>query len=140
MSAVKVMQTGRLATDPELKKVGRGPVRKTRVTLVVISNERWRDEWTEKNVETSSTIRWIARGVRGENAVKYLKKGAWVAITGYVRNNNYDARDGKKVYGFQFTVDEIEYVARAAADPVTPADDQSTQIEASTSSQNAEGA
>ena len=49
-------------------------------------------------------------GKQAENAAEYLGKGSRVNVVGRLENNNYEDKDGEKVYGFTFTCEEIDYL------------------------------
>lgn len=108
MAAVEVKQIGRLGVDPEYRQVGKETAKKSRTTLFVLSNERWRDDSSDKPAERTTAIRWVMWGIRADNAAKFLKKGAKVAIGGRVENNEYIDRDGRKVQTFQFVATELQ--------------------------------
>lgn len=50
-----------------------------------------------------------AFGKTAEFAEKYLTKGTKVVATGSVQNNNYTNKEGKKIYGFSFMVESVEF-------------------------------
>lgn len=49
-------------------------------------------------------------GKQAENAAKYLDKGSLVQVKGVVINNNYQNKDGEKVYSNKYTASTINYL------------------------------
>jgi single stranded DNA-binding protein len=76
-------------------------------TLIAISNTR-RGKGEERT-EEALAILWTLWGRQAENAAQYLGKGSRVNVIGRMQNNHYD-KDGERVYGFQFTCEELDYL------------------------------
>ena len=81
-------------------------------TVSVISNTR-RGSGEDRTDEATS-IQWTLWGPQAENAAAYLGKGSRVNVVGRLQNNNYE-KDGATVYGFGFTVEELDYLDSKAA-------------------------
>ncbi|WP_422015278.1 single-stranded DNA-binding protein [Roseateles sp.] len=78
-----------------------------KATLTAISNNvRGSGEGRE---QLSTAIQWTLWGAQAENAAEYLGRGSHVNIVGRLRNNNY-VRDEETVYGWDFAVEEIDYL------------------------------
>ena len=77
-------------------------------TVTIISNTR-RGSGDER-AEEATAIQWTLWGKQAENAAEYLGKGSHVNIVGRLRNNNYTDGEGREVYGFGFTVEELDYL------------------------------
>jgi single stranded DNA-binding protein len=77
-------------------------------TVTVINNTR-RGSGNDKS-EEATAIQWTLWGLQAENAAAYLGKGSRVNVVGHLRNNNYTDGEGREVYGFGFTVEEIDYL------------------------------
>ena len=94
-----------------------GPVRIDRVegregqvakgTVTAISNVR--KAVAEGKTDEVTAIQWTLWGKLAENATEYLGRGSHVNIVGRLRQNNYE-KDGETVYGWTFTVEEIDYL------------------------------
>jgi single-stranded DNA-binding protein len=54
-------------------------------------------------------VQWTLWGKQAENAAAYLGKGSHVNIVGRLKNNNYQ-KSGEDIYGWAFTVEEIDYL------------------------------
>lgn len=93
-----LIQMGRLTKDPESRETSAGTV--TRFSVAV--DRRYKKD-------TSDFFSYTAFGKTAEFARDYLRKGTKVLISGRVENNNYTDKDGRKVYGFQFVAEEIEF-------------------------------
>jgi single-stranded DNA-binding protein len=109
MAFVRVEQrNARLASAVKVEYVkGRdGEIPKGIVT--VISNTR-RGSGDER-AEGATTIQWTLWDAQALNAALYLVKGSRVNVVGRLRNNNYTDAGGNAVYGFGFTVEEIDYL------------------------------
>ena len=94
----KVIFTGRLTADPELRQSGDTTI--TRFNLAVDRRGK-RDE--------ADFFSCTAFNKLAEFAKNYLVKGTKILLEGRIQNNNYTDRDGKKVYGFQVIADSIEF-------------------------------
>jgi len=74
--------------------------------VVVLSNVR-KGEGRDNEV---TSILWTLWGKQADNAAEYLGKGSRVNVVGRLENNNYQDKDGGKVYGFTFTCEELDYL------------------------------
>jgi single stranded DNA-binding protein len=109
MAFVRVEQrNARLASAVRIEYVkGRdGEVAKGAVTI--ISNPRRGSG--EDRAEEATAIQWTLWGKQAENAADYLGKGSRVNVVGRLRNNNYTDGEGREVYGFGFTCEELDYL------------------------------
>ena len=77
-------------------------------TVTIISNTR-RGSGEDKT-EEATAIQWTLWGLQAEDAAAYLGKGSRVNVVGRLRNNNYSDGEGRDVYGFGFTVEELDYL------------------------------
>lgn len=57
---------------------------------------------------------------KAEFAEKYLRKGTKVVVTGRIHNNNYTDKEGRKVYGYQFVADSIEFAESKKSQEAEP--------------------
>jgi len=109
MAFVRVEQrNARLASVVKVEYVkGRdGEVAKGVVTIISNTKRGSGDERTEE----ATAIQWTLWGAQAENAAEYLGKGSRVNVIGRLRNNNYTDGEGRDVYGFGFTVEELDYL------------------------------
>lgn len=124
MSVVRIEQrAAHLAGNVRLQFIHGTEGRTAKGTVTAISNTRIGSGQDRKDVPTA--IQWTLWGKLAESAAQYLAKGSHVNIVGHLANNNYKDRDGQDVYGFNFVVEEIDYLdtkeqaeaRRAAAQP-----------------------
>ena len=95
----KVVLSGRLTRDPELKESGESKV--TRFSLAVTRQFK-RDE--------ADFINCVAFGKNAENIAKYCTKGSPLAIVGNIRTGSYD-KDGVKVYTTDVVTESFEFIS-----------------------------
>lgn len=94
----KVMLTGRLVRDPELKAHGENKV--TKFSLAVTRQFK-RDE--------ADFINCVAFGKNAENIAKYCSKGNPLAVVGNIRTGSYE-KDGTKIYTTDVIIESFEFV------------------------------
>lgn len=61
-------------------------------------------------------------GVQAETMNKYCKKGDMIAISGIIKNHNWDDKEGKKHYDYQFLGNEMLFLQ-------TKKEDKKEQVE-----------
>jgi single-stranded DNA-binding protein len=117
MAIVQVLQfKAHLAAAPVLDWVGNGPDKRARCTFVAITNDV-RGTGSDRRERTAS-IRWTAWGPQAEQHAQRLSKGALVNVIGRMDSTRWvDADSGRTVYGFDFTVESVDYLdSRGTAD------------------------
>jgi single stranded DNA-binding protein len=109
MSNVRIEQrNAHLAGPVKLDHVSGREGAIAKATILVISNSR-RGSGEERE-EESTAILWTLWGKQAENAAEYLGKGSHVNVVGRLKNNHYQNAAGDDVFGFTFTVEEIDYL------------------------------
>jgi single-stranded DNA-binding protein len=109
MSHVEVRQIGHVAATPVAKtRTANGRTQNTTV-VTVISNSRWRDPQGKVN-EKATAVSWTLWGKVAVNASWHLDVGSKVAVVGTLEGNRYIGKDGKEVFGFNFTARSVEYL------------------------------
>lgn len=108
----KVILTGRLVRDPEL--------RYTQSSMAVCSfslavdrglSKQKRQEAEAQNRPTADFPRITVWGVQGENASRYLHKGSQCAVEGRIQTGSYqDTQTGKMVYTTDVVADRVEFL------------------------------
>lgn len=97
----KVHLIGNLVKDPELRYTKQNiPV----ASYTVAINNRYGEKQETDYINIST---W---GKGGEFIKKYFKKGQPIAITGRLRNNNYEDSKGIKHYSIEVITESIEFV------------------------------
>jgi single-strand DNA-binding protein len=109
MSFVRVEQrNARLAGAVKVETVKGNDGDVSRGVVTVISNAR-HGAGPERG-EEATAIRWTLWGRQAENAARYLDKGSRVNVIGRLRNDRYTVSDGREVFGFSFTCEELDYL------------------------------
>ncbi|MHB1389684.1 MAG: single-stranded DNA-binding protein [Thermoleophilia bacterium] len=88
----RVVLTGNLTRDPELRQTPNG---KSVCTLGLAVNERYKNEAGEW-VEKPNFFDIIVWGAQGENCERYLSKGRPVAVDGRLSFRSWEDKDGGK--------------------------------------------
>ena len=117
----RVILTGNLTRDPELRNTGSGtPV----CSLRVASNTRRRDaggEWVDKPNYFDVTV----FGAQGENAARYLEKGRAVAVDGRLEWREWEDKDGTKRQAVEVVAEAVQFLGGGGGRDGAPADDRS---------------
>ncbi|MBA2765150.1 MAG: single-stranded DNA-binding protein [Thermoleophilaceae bacterium] len=102
----RVVMTGNLTRDPELRSTGGGtPV----CSLRIACNTRRKDssgEWVDKPNYFDVTV-W---GSQGENCATYLAKGRPVAVDGRLEWREWEDRDGNKRQSVDIIADSVQFL------------------------------
>ena len=108
MSINKVMITGNLTRDPELRQTQGG----TQVLAMGVAiNDRRRNPQTGEWEDYPNFVDCTMFGNRAEAVSRFLSKGSKVAIDGKLRYSTWE-RDGQKRSKLEVIVDEIEFMSR----------------------------
>jgi single-strand DNA-binding protein len=98
---------GYVVSVPQVSLVGES--RTPRAFYQVIRNIRWNDPDSGERQERKVAIPLTSWGKQAEHDAQYLRKGSHVAVEFRIENSQYE-KDGETFYGFQFTVEAIEYL------------------------------
>ena len=109
MSQVEVRQIGHVAATPVATTLTANGRTQNKTVVTVISNARRTDRDGEVQ-EKATAITWTLWGKVAVNASWHLDVGSKVAVVGRLEGNRYTGKDGKEVFGFNFTVRSIEYL------------------------------
>jgi single-strand DNA-binding protein len=105
MNINRVVMTGNLTRDPELRSTGSGL---SVCKLGVACNTRRKNgagEWEEK----PNFFRVTVFGAQGENCAQYLKKGRPVAIDGRLEWSQYE-REGQTRESIDIIADTVQFL------------------------------
>lgn len=94
----QVIQMGRLTKDPDVRETTAGIV--ARFSIAV--DRRYKKD-------TTDFFTFAAFGKTAEFIRDYLRQGTKILVSGRVENDNYTDRDGRKVYGFRFVAESVEF-------------------------------
>ncbi|NLG10786.1 MAG: single-stranded DNA-binding protein [Coriobacteriaceae bacterium] len=106
MSINKVMISGNLTRDPELRSTTSGM---SVLGMSVAVNDRRKNQSTGEWEDYPNYIDCTLFGARAEGVAKFLTKGSKVAIEGKLRWSQWE-RDGQKRSKIEVIVDEIEFL------------------------------
>ena len=98
----KVILTGRLTRDIEVKQFGETSVGKFGVAV----NRRFKKEGQPE----ADFINCVTFGKQAEIMAQYLAKGSMVSLSGRIQTGSYDKEDGTKVYTTDVVVEEFTFV------------------------------
>lgn len=87
----KVILQGRLTKDAEVKQTKT----KKKVAKITLAVDRKAKKGDDKTADFFDVYLWEKMA---DVVEKYTKKGQKVLIEGYMQNDSYDDKDGKKVY------------------------------------------
>ena len=111
----KVILTGRLTSDPEIRYSQQTNTAIARYTLAV-------DRMYKRDGEQSADfIRCVCFNKTAEFAENYLHKGIKIAVTGRIQTGSYTNRDGQKVYTTDVVAESQEFCERKADSPAPSA-------------------
>ena len=109
MSHIEVRQIGHVAATPVATTRTANGRTQNKTLVTVITNSRWKDA-QGKVSEKATAISWTLWGKVAVNASWYLDVGSKVSVVGTLEGNRYTGKDGKEVFGFNFTARSVEYL------------------------------
>ena len=107
MSINKVIITGNLTRDPELRRTQGGMAI---LSFGVAVNDRRHNQQTDEWEDYANFVDCTMFGNRAESLSNYLSKGTKVAIEGKLRWSQWE-RDGQKRSKLEVIVDELEFMS-----------------------------
>ncbi|MDO5334527.1 MAG: single-stranded DNA-binding protein [Coriobacteriia bacterium] len=107
MSINKVLITGNLTRDPELRSTAGGT---SVLSLGVAVNDRRRNQQTGEWEDHPNFVDCVMFGARAEAVSRFLSKGSKVAIEGKLRWSQWE-RDGQRRSKLEVIVDELEFMS-----------------------------
>lgn len=109
MSINRVVITGNLTRDPELRRNGSGMAI---LNLGVAVNDRRKNQQTGQWEDVPNFVDCVMFGSRAEAVANYLAKGMKVSIEGKLRYSSWTSKDGNKRSKIEVAVDEIEFMSK----------------------------
>lgn len=107
MSINKVLITGNLTRDPELRETPSGF---QVLSFGVAVNDRRKNNQTGQWEDYANFVDCTMFGARAASVSRFLTKGSKVAIEGKLRWSQWQAQDGSKRSKLEVIVDEIEFM------------------------------
>jgi len=109
MSINRVLITGNLTRDPELRATGSGM---SVLKMGVAVNDRRKNQQSGEWEEVPNFIDVVVFGTRGESLSRFLSKGSKVAIEGKLRWSSWEDKDsGAKRSKVEVIADDIEFMS-----------------------------
>ena len=100
----KVIMTGRLVKDPELKFIQNTGTATTTITLAV---DKYNAKTKEREADFINVVVW---GKQAEALAEYTTKGSQICVCGRIQTRSYEAKDGAKRYVTEVVANEIEFL------------------------------
>lgn len=107
MSINKVLITGNLTRDPELRETPSGF---QVLNFGVAVNDRKKNQSTGQWEDYANFVDCTMFGNRAASVARFLGKGSKVAIEGKLRWSQWETQDGGKRSKLEVVVDEIEFM------------------------------
>ena len=102
----RVVLTGRLTSDPELRYTQSG---RARVRFSIAINEQYRDAQGNQQ-ERTTFVPIVVWGAQAENCASYLSKGRMVAIDGRLRIDTFETQDGERKKVVEGVAQRVEFL------------------------------
>ncbi|HLY10082.1 MAG TPA: single-stranded DNA-binding protein [Planctomycetota bacterium] len=103
----KVILLGNLTRDPELRYTPQGAAV---CEFALALNYVYTNKQTGQKVEEVSFIDLVAWGKTGETIAEYMKKGRQILVEGRLKQDRWEAQDGKKMSKVRVTVESFQFV------------------------------
>lgn len=100
----KIILAGNLTNDPELRNT-QGGYKVCKVTIGV--NRKYKDSSGNVSCDFFSVVFWNSQA---ELAVKYLKKGSAILVSGYLQMSTWNDPQGNKRYATDVIVEEFTFL------------------------------
>ena len=104
MSINRVVLTGRLTKDVELKATASG----LNVASFTVAVDGFGRDQNNNPVNQASFINCVAWNTQAKFISTYCKKGSLVALEGRLQTRSYDRKDGTKAYVTEVIADRVE--------------------------------
>ena len=108
MSINRVVISGNLTRDPELRSTGSGM---SVLKLGVAVNDRRKNQSTGEWEDVPNFVDVTVFGARGEALSRFLSKGQKVAIEGKLRWSQWENPQGEKRSKLEVVADEVEFLS-----------------------------
>ena len=109
----KVILTGRLTRDPEVRYSQQNNTAVARYTIAV-------DRLFKNGEQSADFIRCVCFAKTAEFAETYLRKGIKISVVGHIQTGSYTNRDGQTVYTTDVVVENQEFCESRNASSAAP--------------------
>lgn len=106
MSINRVVVSGNLTRDPELRMAGSTPV----LQLGIAVNDRKKNNETGAWEDVPNFFDAVVWGARGESLSRFLTKGTKVVISGRLRWRQWTNNEGEKRSKVEIVADDVEFM------------------------------
>lgn len=106
MSINKVVVSGNLTRDPELRMAGTTPV----LQMGIAVNDRKKNNETGQWEDVPNFFDVVVWGARGESLSRFLTKGTKVVVSGRLRWNQWQNAEGEKRSKVEIVADDVEFM------------------------------
>jgi single-strand DNA-binding protein len=124
----RVVITGNLTRDPELRSTGGGM---SICSLRVAVNGRKKDAETGQWVDKPNYFDVTVFGAQGENCAQYLSKGRPVAVEGRLNWREWEGQDGSKRQSVDIIADTVQFLGSRDAPPSNGAVESDVPVDTS---------
>lgn len=131
MSINRVVISGNLTREPELRMAGSTPL----LQLGIAVNERRKNASTGEWEDVPNFFDVLVWGQRGESLSRFLKKGSKIAVSGKLRWSQWTNNEGQKRSKVEIVADEVDLLSAregggysAPAPASAPADSGSDDV------------
>lgn len=108
MSVNRVMITGNLTRDPELRSTSSGS---SVLRIGVAVNDRRRNPQTGNWEDYPNYVNCTVFGKRADSLANILHKGSKVAIDGHLRWSSWKAQDGSNRSSLEVIIDNLDFMS-----------------------------
>ncbi len=98
----KVLLTGRITKDPEVKYTSNGIAN---VNFTVAVDRGYKDQSGQRQADFINCVAWRQQA---DFISRYVKKGNMLAVEGNIQTRNYQGQDGQTKYITEVVVDSVE--------------------------------
>jgi len=107
MSINKVMVSGNLTREPELRQAGATTV----LQFGIAVNDRRKNSQTDQWEDVPNFFDILVWGARGESLARFLHKGMKVAVAGRLRWSQWQAQDGSNRSKVEIVADDVDFMS-----------------------------
>ena len=107
MSINKVVVSGNLTRDPELRMAGQTPV----LQMGIAVNDRKKNNDTGQWEDVPNFFDVVVWGARGESLSRFLTKGTKVVVSGRLRWSQWENAQGEKRSKVEIVADDVEFMS-----------------------------
>lgn len=116
MSINRVVLTGRLVREPEIRRTANGMAI---LNFGIAVNDRRKNHQSGEWEDYANFIDCTMFGTRAESVSRFLTKGTKVGIEGKLHYSSWTAKDGGKRSKLDVTVDDLELLTPKNQTPAT---------------------